>query len=221
LIFEIDDQNLLLKLFSGEAEQLILPDTDMVRRDFLADVNTLMPALEAMRDPEGPPVILDIGAGLDKRVARALLAAKAQKYMNIAERGTAILLPTLPDADYVRGAAKAGKRLHTSLPDAAVFVCLRNPNEIAFSASAQEIWDRDLAPHVARFGLLKMPEFERATIQIVEKLERSIFDLSSMDPSDLGHQLNCSPMIAEALVDSLHVNVDAWREQIELKGFFA
>lgn len=220
-VLEVDDQDLLVKLFPGEAQKVAFAKVEDTRRDFTADIRALDPVLKALTDPDGPPAIVDLGARQDQRFARAMSKSNIARYVAASGRDTAILVPVLPDEDTIRCAVRTTRRLAVCLPEASIFICCRLMTPGGLNKAAQELWDERLAPIIAENGSLQIPTFEYATVQQVERLGRSMFDLSHMQIAELAGMLEESVFITEVIREDMHLNVEQWREQLVTKGFFA
>jgi hypothetical protein len=220
LIYEIDDQTRLRKLFPGRVTTIQLPDIDAVRHDDLADVEALSPLIDQILDRRSPIIAVDVAGSVDARVLETLLKLDIAGAASESGYKVAVFTPFLLEHDAMLLATRSIKRATLVLPDAVIVPVLA------------ETGDRveDLSKEQQRLGkaiegdrlLIKHPRLLPRALAAVEKTGQSPYRLAEMSLDEATKRFietGTSRALARGIWSELVTWQDAFRGQFDRLPF--
>ena len=116
--FELDRQSRLIDMYPDLVEPIELPDDDKLLEDDQALTRAFSPLFSAMTDPDGPHVLVDVGANLDASLSMSMLRNRLPMKTEKAGRDTAIFIMIDSDPETILASARTTASFKGSMPDA-------------------------------------------------------------------------------------------------------
>ena len=190
--FELDRQSRLIDMYPDLVEPIELPDDDKLLEDDQALTRAFSPLFSAMTDPDGPHVLVDVGANLDASLSMSMLRNRLPMKTEKAGRDTAIFIMIDSDPETILASARTTASFKGSMPDAHfVFVSPERKIEpptvrTAHFAEALEAFNRTIKPALKTADVFHFPMMRPSTRKAFVEQGASPIDFLDLDPTTIG-----------------------------------